>query len=567
MSMDRHEPFEELISASLHGDLTADERERLDRHLDTCDRCRATLAAFADQRRIMSGLRHVPPPRDLEARIRTAIETGSRVGLPWWRRPQVLFAGMGGGLAVVAGAVLAIVLLNGSPNSPPVGEASPTASPVAVPSATTNPTLPPASAGPSAPSSVAASPTEMPIPSPEPDVFLALTGPVEQPQFAVENPDGDQLAEVDPPTGEPIAAELSPDGQWLAYITNVGQKGTIEVRATRIAGAEPSHNGETPPPIDSPVAVGDTVVLGEGQAGSPFLEHLFWSPESRYLAYTLADMEGGGTDAWIFQPQTGEPAQLTTTGTAYAASWAEGGAGTSFLWVSAAGDLPQSYLIPFHDDSTDIVPGDPADRPFAHAEHVFQPLVSPNGAYVIYWDGVMVEGEAGWTFSQGGQPWLANNVDDGQGGYEFTDSRELFRDLSVGREGFTDAAITWGADGDAYAVWHAVWTGVPQSSDSRYPDANRVYFGHASDPDGLVADHALDAADVPEGGIIVDVKVSPTGRHLVITARQPTGGVGEGPRADLLLVTRNLGGAADEVQQLGSAADGWFGPAAFDELP
>ena len=40
MSMNRHEPFEELISASIHGDLTVDERARLDAHLDTCEQCR-----------------------------------------------------------------------------------------------------------------------------------------------------------------------------------------------------------------------------------------------------------------------------------------------------------------------------------------------------------------------------------------------------------------------------------------------------------------------------------------------------------------------------------------------
>ena len=56
MTQSRHEPFEELISASLrHGDLTPEERDRLNRHLDTCADCRDTLAAFADQRRIVAG--------------------------------------------------------------------------------------------------------------------------------------------------------------------------------------------------------------------------------------------------------------------------------------------------------------------------------------------------------------------------------------------------------------------------------------------------------------------------------------------------------------------------------
>ena len=73
--MNRHEPFEELISASLHGDLTEDERRRLDAHLDGCDQCRQTLAAFSDQRRIVAGLRHVAPPRDLGARVRAGVES------------------------------------------------------------------------------------------------------------------------------------------------------------------------------------------------------------------------------------------------------------------------------------------------------------------------------------------------------------------------------------------------------------------------------------------------------------------------------------------------------------
>ena len=100
MTMNRHEPFEELISGSLTGDLTDAERERLDAHLDTCAACRATLAAFADQRRIVAGLRHIAPPRDLGARVRAGVERrGFRV-VPWWRRPAVMFGGVGGAVAI-----------------------------------------------------------------------------------------------------------------------------------------------------------------------------------------------------------------------------------------------------------------------------------------------------------------------------------------------------------------------------------------------------------------------------------------------------------------------------------
>ncbi|MBA3739866.1 MAG: zf-HC2 domain-containing protein, partial [Chloroflexi bacterium] len=76
MNISRHEPWDELVSASLTGDLSADERRRLDAHLDACAECRSTLAAFSDQRRIVAGLRHVPIPRDLGARVRTGIEGG-----------------------------------------------------------------------------------------------------------------------------------------------------------------------------------------------------------------------------------------------------------------------------------------------------------------------------------------------------------------------------------------------------------------------------------------------------------------------------------------------------------
>ena len=37
---------DELISASLTGDLTATERAELEKHLSICESCRATLAAF-----------------------------------------------------------------------------------------------------------------------------------------------------------------------------------------------------------------------------------------------------------------------------------------------------------------------------------------------------------------------------------------------------------------------------------------------------------------------------------------------------------------------------------------
>jgi hypothetical protein len=564
MSMNRHEPFQELISASLRNDITKEERERLDRHLDSCAECRATLAAFSDQRRIVAGLRHVAPPRDMSSRIRAGIERKA-MSRPWWRRPQIAFAGIGGSLALVAGALLAFVLLNGGPNNP-VAQGSATASTDVHASGSPLPTLPPPpTAGPSIePPSPSAAPSQAQAASPEPQLFLALTGPVDDQVLAVRDGSTGETTVVDTPSGEPIVAELSPDGQWLAYITVLGETGLHEVRATRISEGAPDPDPSAP--IDSPIEVGDTVVLGESVSGSPFLEHLFWSPESRYLAFTLINPDGGGSDVWIFQPGTGDVAQRTDVGTAYAGSWAFEGSGSSGLWVSLAGATPHSYLMEWHDDAATITPADPRDSDFPPAENVFQPIVSPDGALVIFWSGRMDRVGEEWLFVEGGAPWLAENTADGAGGFEFTSSRELFSDVTIGRDAFASAAITWGPDSDAYAVWDAAWEGRPHgSSEVPYPDRARVYLGHALAVGGLQANQAIDVEDIPADSFVVDVKVSPTGRHLVITAARPRSGTFDPPRSDLLLVTRNTGRVADEVERLGSATDGWYGPAAFGE--
>jgi hypothetical protein len=590
MTMNRHEPFEELISASLSGDLSAAERRRLDAHLDACPTCRATLAAFAEQRRIMSGLRHVAPPRDLGARVRTGVERGTFAPLPWWRRPVVLFAAIGGSLAAVAGALLALVLLNGAPEDPPVGQASATPTAIVAPteSAEATPTVAPATPAPTsqpsppaptlppppdpgapaetAPPSTEAGPTATPIPaSPEPDVFLAYTGPVESP--ALEVVDGttkEPTGEVVEPAGPPIAAELSPEAGFLAFVTQLGQSGMNQVQVTRLDGAaaEPA-----PSPIESEVDAGETRTLAESLAVDPFVERMTWSPDGRYLAFTVADPEAAGeTDVWVFEVATGEAWQLTDAGNAYAGSWVLGEDDAPLLWVSTADEEPVSHLVAVldpEDERRELV--DPAEDPVAVAEGVFVPILNPSGRFAIYWSGRMAEEPGrGWILAEGGAPYLSEHKrrDDT---FEFDNERPLFSDLTIDRDAFNSAAISWGPDGVTYAVSEVHWTGSSQGREGvLYPDPERVYFGRATDPRGLTQDHAIDLTDVPEGSAVVDVKVSPTGHHLVITALRPVGGVLDAPKADLLLVTRNTGEVPDEVELLGDGEDGWFGPAAFD---
>lgn len=559
-----HDRFEELISASLSGDLSELEAAELEAHLADCPACTATAAAFGEQRRLVAGLRPAGPPRDLGARVRGGIASGAFGPAPWWRRGWSV-AALGGALAVVAGALVGIVLLNALPG-PQVGVASPT--PPEAPLSTVVPSPQP-TAEPSPLATPAEEPTEPPPElAAEPDLFLAFTGPFDNLLPTVrDGRTGETLREMAALSGPPVAAALSPDGQWLAYIAPVGEKGTHEVWATRVADAPQQAPGGGQA-IGSPIPVGESVLLGESLSGSPFLEVLAWQPEGRYLAYALADAEGGrGTDVWLFEPGRGEWYQQTASGSGYVGSWVPGDAGSSCLWVSVAGPSPASHLVCRQDDAAEPQePMDPADAAVSSVSGAFQPLVNASGTAVIFWRGVMDEQAPGdWIFSQGGAPYIASaRVENGTFGWG--GDQPLFSDLTIGRDAFVSAAITWGPDADAYAVWNATWAGVPQSPDGTpYPDPRRVYFGHASDARLLTRFHALDEGDVPADGTVVDVAIAPTGRHLMLTVRYPVAGELEAPRADLLLVTRNTGDVADEVEVLGGGAanEGWYGPAVY----
>jgi hypothetical protein len=583
MTMNRHEPFEELISASLNGDLTEDERRRLDAHLDGCDQCRQTLAAFSDQRRIVAGLRHVAPPRDLGARVRAGVESAS---IPWWRKPTTIFTAVGGTLAAVTGALLALVVLNGSPSNPvgqgsptPRNEPAPTASaPISLPQFTTPAPSADLSPGEATPSPADATPSPGQLAAaPEPDMIVAFNPATpagdEQSLTVVDGSTGDVVVEPSPPedstaaVGEPVSAELSSDGTFLAMVSREGLSGMDQVLVTHVGdGVAAAPDASAKPTPTPPAAIAETTALGTSVAGSPFLERLAWSPDSRWLAYTLADPNGGGTDAWVFDTATNEFWQLTDVGDAYAASWVEDPESeVPELWVSRADGTVTSYLIAVTTDSGEHVERvDPATDPLAVAEHAFLPLVSHNGALAIYWNGVMARQDSGeWLFSEGGAPYLAEHRP--FDGTAFPNERPLFSDLTIDRDAFSSAAIAWGIDGNSFAVWDANWVGLNQASgEGTYPDSTRIYFGHATDSGGLKQDHALDQHDLPVDWAVVDVKVSPTGHDLVVMVAAPLAGDLSTPTAELRLVTRNTGDVADEVEILNSDEGIWYGPAVFD---
>ncbi|MDQ2853596.1 MAG: zf-HC2 domain-containing protein, partial [Chloroflexota bacterium] len=359
---------DELISGSLSGDLTDAERAELDTHLARCERCRATLAAFKSERRILSGLPMAGPPGDLPARVRSGIEAG-RFGAPWWRRPGSVVPLLASA-ATFAAVVLGVVFF-GKLQLGPVGQASgsPQSSPSSVSSShptvsgapSAGPTLPPAFLGLG----------EL--------GYLSLNGGSLQPSHLtfVNDASGASI-DAGIVSGPPIAASLSPDGQWLAYITQKGETGANEIWVLSLASAHRT--------------------LAGCSLEIPFGHQLSWSPHGDLLAFTVSAIDlgaagacpqptdpDGTTRAWLFSVADLRAAPLMEAGpNSYAASFVPFAVpdAPNRLWVSHAGEAPSSELMLIAWPAT-------STESLAKADGVFLPILSPDGNRALFWRGTM----------------------------------------------------------------------------------------------------------------------------------------------------------------------------------
>lgn len=534
---------DELISASLTGDLTDLEQAQLEQHLRECDSCRLTMAAYGDQRRLVGGLRHVAPPRDLDARVRAGIEAGAFARRSWWRRSSGILAVVGGLGAVAAGAVLGLAVLNTAPSDPQVGGSdspSPSASAQTTPEA--KPSTAPTSQAPAA--SASATPAATPTPLPEIGYgainYLALDGPLGEQRLTLQvfDPALDEsreLLELDTPSGPPLSASFSPDYQWLIYQSDVGLKGTRAIRAVN-------------------VLTNDEVALGEVPGDDAFAKRVTWSLDGRFLAYTARTEDG--VDAFIFDSEQGSFERLTFDGSVYAASF-DG----ERLWVSVAGDLPVSYLVPLDGDLSDL----PAAA-IETADGVFLPILSPNGERSLFWRGAMAErGDQGsWSFVSGGMLQLAEG--------NFASGRPIFPGLTADRDAFLSAELAWSYDSDWFAVWNAAWTGLPQTDrdGQPFPNPNAVYAARASTDDMIEMD------DVPfgpagESGRIVDVRFvgydfGGDVPAIVTTVFEAAGGESQGAPGSQSRLLLSPAGGTDSVIEIGGEFD-WAGPAMYAVQP
>ncbi|HKO32217.1 MAG TPA: zf-HC2 domain-containing protein [Candidatus Limnocylindria bacterium] len=545
------EHADELISASLTGDLTEVERATLEQHLASCARCRETLAAFRQERQLISGMHHLQPPADLGARVRAGIEAGD---LPWWRRRSTLVATVGSLGAVAAGLLAVVVLSNLRPG--PVAQQS------ATPSASFEASV---SLAPSPTASVYATPSASQSEPPEqtPAPVVAIREPIARFTYRIEDQEtklqlvangGESELEVGPAMA-PIDAALSPDGDWLAFRVEGEDSGLVSTYAFR-------QSDET------------LVSLGQQGMNSPF-SRLSWSAFGELLAFTHVD-QTGAADVWVLDTRSPEPTpvRITNTGRTFAGSF-YGGGDEAWLWVSTAEEgSPTSYRIALPLDGPMPEPTDPAHDALASYPGVFLPVDNQEGPFdegpavppiVAFWSGEMTqEGGSGWRFTRGGMLYRASASIEGD--FELEGGRpefQVFDTLQVQPNGaaFESARFAWAPDRDGLAVWDTQWAGVQQPEG--FPDAARVYYAHAWTGRGTIGPlQALDAGDT-EGNRVVHVGLG-GGQYLAVTVATEAGAHSGayGPTAELRVIKRNLGTVPDEVEASGQDRV-WVGPGIY----
>jgi len=515
---------DELISASLSGDLTDPERGELENHLASCETCRQTLEAFGQQRHLLAGMTHVPAPHELGAHVHSGIES-KRFAAPWYRRPVGWLAGAATVATVAAAALVAIVVLN-RPSTPSVGASTPT---------------PTASAVSSQLPSTTPAPSVLPLGMRPGDLlYLQLTGPFDSPRLtAIDAQNGSKISLANPAGsqyGEPKRTALSPDGGMLAFATETGAKGTWRIFVANLVDGSTRQLAETLP--------------------LTFGHRIAWSPDGRYLAFTVAPpTSDGSSDVWLYDRTTDSDKQLTHAGNAYFASWAPQNAHNEQLWVSLGEANPVSQLAQFP-----IIGGIPASDPLAGEAttmaDLFAPLVSADGAHALYWTGTMArDGMNGWIFTRGGMAQLTSM----DGNWKGT---PLFSDLSVPQDGqaFSSGELSWANDADAYALWGANWTGTPEGNG--YPDANAVYVGGILKGQ-LSQSSALNLGTMTSSSgdalYLVAVALSADGSKAVVTLGIPLPGDLVAPRSNLRVVAI-AGGAPSDVGGGGQDPPPWSGP-------
>lgn len=530
---------EELLSASLSGDVSPSERVALDAHLASCAQCRETLNAFAEERRLIAGLREVTPPRDLGARVRAGIEGRGTAAMPWWRRPATL-VGFVATLTTVTAALLAIVVFSNVDPGPVANDPSATATPLASediqPTATQLPSVAPTAQPTEPPPAVALEPGQI--------GYLQLDGEPTAPlALSFVNEATGEVTDLGTASAAPWTAAISPTNEFVAYTVDIGLSGAQQLRVTRLSD-------------------GMTEVLG-CTVPRAFADRLVWSDDGRYLGYTLTPIDlgdsvdcggvtgdGTRTDAWMYDAGASAVAtQLTDDGNSFAADMLaislpgrDGADEAQYaLMVSHAATTPWTELVGIG-FSVDQEP----------LQNVFLPLLSPDGERALFWRGEMEQvSDGGWHFLSGGMPYRSGEPVDGQPSWS---GEPLFTDLQpIGGAAFESGQFGWSPDGTLVGFWLGEWTGAPQSADGTYPSSRDVYVGRAAE--GLSKESRI-ALQLEELQGVVNVTLDHGTGSALVTVVQPAAGDLAVPASTLYAVPI----AGGDATILGTGAS-WTGPA------
>jgi anti-sigma factor RsiW len=120
--MESHPEIE--LAPFLRGELKAQERDRVQHHLDDCEQCRESMDELAaTMHRVAARLEELPTPewsayrRELRLKLAQRAESRAR----WWR-PNVAWASLAGAGIAVAALILAMVMRPSMPGAPEVDQ-------------------------------------------------------------------------------------------------------------------------------------------------------------------------------------------------------------------------------------------------------------------------------------------------------------------------------------------------------------------------------------------------------------------------------------------------------------
>jgi hypothetical protein len=439
VSADRHQPFLDLLTARMDGELDATGVAKLDDHLAACPSCRAVAHEYEVDRERMRAIRPAEPPRDLWARTSAALDREVADD-----QADVLGATFGGrrgrgqlrvaiGSFIAASLVLAIAGGELVPVAPP-GLA--TATPFAIAAQSVNfvgyadgeltlyhadvsEVCPPrrldCADGPDGEAVVrlaGVSARQMTM-NQTGQLLISGRDDLGAEVFAIVTlPDTDPTAEPqpDPTPADPAAtgvkgatddpgATRDPALEPTDTPTEEPTDGPDVLPSVSPAGSdEPSPDAQITPPPSPTVAVAThqpilSGVIATGAAAA-------WSPDGTTLAFSAAPADRSlGSDVYLWRPGDDQAHAITDDHASLFASWS----GDRVVISRADASADDGKITA----ETQVVDATTGEARSVDLDTGWLPSVDPTGRFVVFWHGRLV-GRAGQVEPEDGRLYVAD---------------------------------------------------------------------------------------------------------------------------------------------------------------